>query len=44
MTMNENKMNVGAFFQKYTMVIALVIVVIFFAIAGPMPFMTPLPR
>ena len=33
MTMNENKMNVGAFFQKYTMVIALVIVVIFFAIA-----------
>ena len=33
MTMNENKMNVGAFFQKYTMVIALVVVVIFFAIA-----------
>ena len=33
MTMNENKMSVGAFFQKYTMVIALVLVVIFFAIA-----------
>ncbi len=31
--MNENKMSVGAFFQKYTMVIALVLVVIFFAIA-----------
>ena len=31
--MNENKMSVGAFFQKYTMVIALVVVVIFFAIA-----------
>ena len=30
--MNENKMSVGAFFQKYTMVIALVVVVIFFAI------------
>ena len=29
--MNENKMTVGAFFQKYTMVIALVFVVIFFA-------------
>ena len=33
MTMNENRMSVGAFFQKYTMVIALVVVVIFFAIA-----------
>ena len=33
MTMNENKMSVGAFFQKYTMVIALVVVVVFFAIA-----------
>ena len=32
MTMNENKMSVGAFFQKYTMIIALVVVVIFFAI------------
>ena len=31
--MNENRMSVGAFFQKYTMVIALVLVVIFFAIA-----------
>jgi putative multiple sugar transport system permease protein len=31
--MNENKMSVGAFFQKYTMVIALVVVVIIFAIA-----------
>ena len=31
--MNENKMNMGAFFQKYTMVIALVVVVVFFAIA-----------
>ena len=31
--MNENRMTVGAFFQKYTMVIALVLVVIFFAIA-----------
>ena len=31
--MNENKMSVGAFFQKYTMVIALVVVVIFFAIS-----------
>ncbi len=31
--MNENKMSVGAFFQKYTMIIALVVVVIFFAIA-----------
>ena len=33
MTMNENRMSVGAFFQKYTMVIALVVVVTFFAIA-----------
>jgi putative multiple sugar transport system permease protein len=33
MTMNENRMSVGAFFQKYTMVIALVVVVAFFAIA-----------
>ena len=33
MTMNENRMSVGAFFQKYTMVIALVVVVVFFAIA-----------
>ena len=32
MTMNENKMNVGAFFQKYTMTIALVLVVIIFAL------------
>lgn len=31
--MNENKMSVAAFFQKYTMIIALVLVVIFFAIA-----------
>ena len=31
--MNEKKMSVGAFFQKYTMIIALVVVVIFFAIA-----------
>ena len=31
--MNENRMSVGAFFRKYTMVIALVVVVIFFAIA-----------
>ena len=31
--MNENKMSVGAFFQKYTMIIALVAVIIFFAIA-----------
>ena len=31
--MSENRMSVGAFFQKYTMVIALVAVVIFFAIA-----------
>ena len=31
--MNENKMSVGAFFQKYTMIIALVLVVVFFAIA-----------
>ncbi len=31
--MDENRMSVGAFFQKYTMVIALVVVVIFFAIA-----------
>ena len=34
MTMNENKMSVGAFFQKYTMVIALVAVVAFFAIVS----------
>ena len=33
MTMNENRMSIGAFFQKYTMVIALVVVVTFFAIA-----------
>ena len=33
MTMSERKMNVGAFFQKYTMVIALGVVVVFFAIA-----------
>ncbi len=33
MTMNESRMNVGAFFRKYTMVIALVVVVVFFAIA-----------
>ena len=32
MTVNENRMSVGAFFQKYTMIIALVVVVIFFAI------------
>ncbi len=32
MTMNEKKLNVSAFFQKYTMVIALVVVVAFFAI------------
>ena len=31
--MNENKMSVGAFFQKYTMILALVAVVIFFAVA-----------
>ena len=31
--MNENKMSVSAFFQKYTMIIALIVVVIFFAIA-----------
>ena len=31
--MNENKMSIGAFFQKYTMVIALVAVVIFFAVS-----------
>ena len=31
MTMNENKMSVGAFFQKYTMIIALVLVMAFFA-------------
>jgi len=31
--MSERKMSVGAFFQKYTMVIALVVVVVFFAIA-----------
>ena len=30
--MHENRMSVGAFFQKYTMIIALVVVVIFFAI------------
>ena len=30
--MNENRMSVRAFFQKYTMIIALVVVVIFFAI------------
>ena len=30
--MNENKMSVSAFFQKYTMIIALVVVVIFFSI------------
>ena len=30
--MNENRMSVSAFFQKYTMIIALVMVVIFFAI------------
>ena len=33
MTMSERKISVGAFFQKYTMVIALVVVVVFFAIA-----------
>ena len=32
MTMEEKKLNVSAFFQKYTMVIALVVVVAFFAI------------
>ncbi len=32
MTMEEKKLNVGAFFQKYTMVIALVAVVAFFAL------------
>ena len=32
MTMKEKKLNVSAFFQKYTMVIALVVVVAFFAI------------
>ena len=32
--MNENKMSVGAFFQKYSMVIALVVVVAFFAIVS----------
>ena len=31
--MSENRMSVGAFFQKYTMVIALVVVVAIFAIA-----------
>ena len=31
--MNANKLNAGAFFRKYTMVLALVVVVIFFAIA-----------
>ena len=31
--MNANKLNAGAFFRKYTMVIALVVVVVFFAIA-----------
>ena len=30
--MNENRMSVSAFFQKYTMIIALVVVMIFFAI------------
>ena len=33
MTVNESRMSVGAFFRKYTMVIALVVVVVFFAIA-----------
>ena len=33
MTVNESRMSVGAFFRKYTMVIALVVVVAFFAIA-----------
>ena len=33
MTMSESRMSVGAFFRKYTMVIALVVVVVFFAIA-----------
>ena len=33
MTMSERKISVGAFFQKYTMVIVLVVVVVFFAIA-----------
>ena len=33
MTMTESKMSVGGFFRKYTMVIALVVVVAFFAIA-----------
>ena len=33
MTMSESRMSAGAFFRKYTMVIALVVVVIFFAIA-----------
>ena len=33
MTMSESRMNVGAFFRKYTMIIALVVVVVFFAIA-----------
>ena len=32
MTMEEKKLNVSAFFQKYTMIIALIIVVAFFAI------------
>ena len=32
MTMEEKKLNVSAFFQKYTMVIALVVVVAFFAL------------
>ena len=32
MTMEEKKLNVSAFFQKYTMIIALVVVVAFFAI------------
>ena len=30
--MKENKLNVGAFFQKYTMILALVVVTAFFAI------------
>ena len=33
MTVSESRMSVGAFFQKYTMVIALVVIVVFFAIA-----------
>ena len=33
MTMSESRMNVGAFFRKYTMIIALAVVVVFFAIA-----------